>query len=99
MDFTKQDYEEALNQIHHEWRNFEVPQIIHDRIKELAWQSISKEETVKTIMTEFNTKECYAFKCYWFSEAFKYEREKYARIGMYLECKTCKESCNPLEIK
>ena len=93
--FTKKDYQDAMNQIQKEWRNFDVPKLIHDRIIELAWEGTKPEVVVKIIMGEFEAKECYANKCYHFSDAFKFERERYARIGMYFICDVCTESCIP----
>lgn len=99
MKFNKKDYNEAINQIHLEWRQFDVPKVIHDRIIQFAWESVEEEKVIEKIMEEFETKKCYATKCYWFSDAFKFEREQYAEIGLFFECDVCNESCNPEILK
>lgn len=99
MKFNKKDYHDAINQIQQEWRHFDVPKVIHDRIIQLAWDSVEEDVVIKTIMDEFQTKKCYATKCYWFSDAFKFEREQYAKMGLFLACDSCKESCIPEILK
>ena len=99
MRFNKKDHQDAINQIHQEWRHFDVPKVIHDRIIQLAWDCVEEEEVIKTIMDEFQMKKCYATKCYWFSDAHKFEREQYAEIGLFYECDVCNESCIPEILK
>lgn len=40
-------------------------------------------------------KECYARKCYFFSEANQATRERFAEIGMFYHCGFCNEQCVP----
>jgi len=95
IKFNKKDYLEALAGMKREWRTFDVPDIIHEYIRNLAWEGTEQRVVVRQIMDKYDCPECFANKCYFFSDAFKFEREKYARIGMYYECKVCKEDCLP----
>jgi len=95
IKFNKKDYLEALSMMRQEWRTFDVPAQIHEFVIELAWKGTEQVLAVKQIMEKYDCPECYAAKCYFFSDAFKYEREKYARIGMYYRCEFCREECLP----
>lgn len=98
IKFNKKDYLEALSMMKQEWRTFEVPENIHEYIIALAWEGKEQEFTVRKIMEKFDCPECYANKCYFFSDAFKYERDKFVRIGMYYKCEFCQEACLPRKL-
>ncbi len=78
-----------------EWNSFQVPEPIHSRIRELFWEHKEEEDTIKIIKAEFDLKDCYASKCYYFSEPNQYQRERYAKIGIFYQCEFCNESCLP----
>lgn len=87
--------EEAFEELKLEWKSFQVPEPIHERIRGLFWEHKEEKESIKILMEDFDMKECYAFKCYYYSEAGQYRRQRFERIGIYLNCSYCNESCIP----
>lgn len=76
-----------------------MPDPVHARIEELFWEHCEREETVKRLVQEFDMKECYARKCYFFSEANRVTRERFAAIGMLYNCSCCTEQCVPKSLR
>lgn len=99
MKFSDKEKALAIKQVQSEWNTFQVPEVVHSRIKELFWEHVEREETVKILMMDFGMKECYARKCYYFSEANQVTRERYAKIGMHYNCAFCNEQCVPDSIR
>jgi len=95
VKFSDKEKALAVKQMRSEWNSFQVPDQVHDRIRELFWEHWEREETVRILMEEFGMKECYARKCYFFSEANQATRERFAEIGMFYHCGFCNEQCVP----
>lgn len=94
---NKPFYEEkqALDELKEEWNSFQVPELIHSRIRELFWEHYERDETVKALIKEFDMKECYAAKCYYFSEANQAIKARLEKVGMFYNCNFCNETCLP----
>lgn len=93
--FQAHEEESAFEQLKSEWNSFKVPELIHSRIRELFWEHYESDDTVKILVEEFEMKECYASKCYYFSEANQYKREILEKVGMFYNCSFCSDSCTP----
>lgn len=91
--------EEIINELKEEWKYFEIPVIIHERIRELFWEHREEEETIKILISDFDMKRCFAFKCYYYSDANLYNRDRYEKIGMFLDCRYCTDDCVPQNLK
>lgn len=60
MKFSDKEKALAIKQVQSEWNTFQVPDVVHSHIKELFWEHLEREETVKILMMDFGMKECYA---------------------------------------
>jgi hypothetical protein len=99
LKFSEIDIKKAKEQLKEEWNSFQVPELIHSRIRELFWEHYERDETVKALMEEFDMKECYAARCYYFSEANQAIKERLERVGMFYNCISCNDACIPKCLK
>jgi hypothetical protein len=78
-----------------EWNQFRPPSEIDDLITEMYWENKSDHDIILSIIHKFDTLECYARKCLWFSSTNIYIREKEEKLGAYYNSGMCKSSCIP----
>lgn len=96
---SKIEEEEAIESMNNEWRTFDVPQVISDRINELWWDGHDEKVTIDILVKEFEAERCYMDKCYFFSEPNKPRREEIESDGGFYDCQFCKESCIPKSVR
>lgn len=82
-----------------EWNQFRPPSEIDALITDMYWENKSEHDIVLAIIYEFDTVECYARKCYWFSSANFYIREKEESLGAFYNSGACKPSCVPKKFR
>ena len=99
INLTAKEEQEAIESVYQEWRIFEVPKPISDRINELWWDGKSEKDSVEILIEEFDAEKCYVDKCYFFSEVNEFIREEIASYGGFYNCQFCKESCVPVALK
>lgn len=99
LEFTKEEELEATLQIYEDWQNFHVPRIIEDRIMILFFEKRNDYDLIVTLMKEFEAKKCYMEKCFFFSEANRYNREQVFADGGFYNCRECSDNCVPFSIK
>ena len=85
----------AIRDLRKELENFRPPREIDERIFYWFCENKTSEFIIKVIQSEFNTKECFARKCWWYSTAQAQFRIKAKRIGMEMNCLDCSEDCVP----
>jgi len=93
--FTQKDKEDALRQLQAEWDSFRPPTEIDERIFYYFCEGKDTNGIIKAIQGDFDLKECYATKCWWYSTHNSDLRETGKRIGMNFTCGACTESCIP----
>lgn len=99
LEFTAAEEKEATLQVYQEWQTFQVPKIIDDRIMELYFDARGEYELISQLMREFEAKQCYIEKCFFFSQANSLNREMILADGGFYNCSRCTVSCVPLTIK
>lgn len=95
MKFTQKDKDEALLQLSKEWNQFRPPVEIDAMITDLYWEEKKEHDIILAIIYEFDTLECYARKCYWFSTANSHIREREEALGAFYNSGACKPNCVP----
>jgi len=78
-----------------EWNQFQPPVEIDALITEMYWENKDEHDIILAIIHEFDSLECFARKCYWFSSANFYVREQEEKLGAFYNSGACKPSCIP----
>lgn len=97
--FSDQDKTEAFQELQEEFDSFKPPKEIDERIFYHFCENKSVSEIIELIQQEFDTKECYASKCWWYSTHQDDFRKRAKRIGMVMNCEACHEICKPIRFK
>lgn len=99
INFSDEEKFEAMQELREEWDQFRPPQEIDERILYHFCENKSVNEIVELIQKEFDTKECYATKCWWYSSLQEDFRKTAKRIGMRMNCGACNENCIPIKFR
>lgn len=78
-----------------EWNLFQLPAKIDTLITEMYWEIKDEHDIILAIIHEFDSLECFARKCYWFSTANFYVRQQEEKLGAFYNSGACKPSCIP----
>lgn len=95
MKFSEKDKAKALQELQDEWDSFRPPREIDERIFYHFCENKSFDQIVELICKEFEAKECYVTKCWWYSSMQEEFRKTAKRIGMNFKCLPCSVECVP----
>lgn len=83
----------------YETAQYHVLPIIDQAITELDEQGLNRKEIVEAIQKKLKLRNCYAWKCYVNSTAFRSTKEKWEReLGFLPGCMECSAACVPLHL-
>lgn len=99
MKFSDKEKILARQELRKEFDSFVPPAEIDERIFYHYCENKSVDVIIQLIMKEFDAKECYATKCWWYSTSNRDDFKRCQRIGMKFNCLPCSDSCVPDRFK
>jgi hypothetical protein len=99
MKFTDKEKARAKQELLDELDKFVTPREIDERIFHHYCENKSEDTIIMYIMQEFDLKECYATKCWWFSTNNRDLLEKAKKANIRLNCLVCTEECVPQKFR